>query len=87
MQQSRLKFYAASAKYIAVQYEKEEMMMIVGISKLLVDSVFGSRNRSHSDNGIVRMFEVEYSKEARAAKRAGVHIDRQFVEEFLKTTK
>lgn len=59
--------------------------MIVGIGKLLVNNMFNSRN--HKDNGIVRMFEVEYSKEARAAKRAGVEIDRQFVEEFLKTTK
>jgi hypothetical protein len=78
-------FYAASAKYIAVQYEKEEIMMIVGISRLLVDNMFCSR--SHNDNGIVRMFEVEYSNDYRAAKRAGVHIDRQYVEEFLKTMK
>lgn len=58
-------------------------MMIAGISKLLLDNVFCSHNRN--DNGIVRMFEVEYSKDYRAARRAGVHIDRQFVEEFLKT--
>ncbi len=60
-------------------------MMISGISRLLVDNMFCSR--SHNDNGIVRMFEVEYGQDYRAAKKAGVHIDRQFVEEFLKTTK
>ncbi len=60
-------------------------MMIAGISKLLVDNMFCSRN--HNDSGIIRMFEVEYSKDYRAAKRAGVHIDRQYVEEFLKTMK
>lgn len=68
-----------------MQYVKEVKMMIAGISRLLVDNMFCSR--SHNDNGIVRMFEVEYSKDYRAAKRAGVHIDRQYVEEFLKTMK
>lgn len=62
-------------------------MMIAGIGKLLVNNMFCSGRRSHTDNGIVRMFEVEYSNDYRAAKRAGVHIDRQFVEEFLKATK
>lgn len=40
-----------------------------------------------STDGLVRMFEVEYNKEYRCAVRAGVHIDRQFVLEFLKATK
>jgi hypothetical protein len=67
----------------AMQYEKEEKMMIAGIGRLLINGVF--RNGEH--DGIVRMFEVEYAKEYRIARKAGVHIDRHFVEEFLKTTK
>lgn len=59
-------------------------MMIAGISKLLVNNIF-STSKEH--DGIVRMFEVEYAKEYRNARRAGVHVDRHFVEEFLKTTK
>lgn len=55
-------------------------MMIAGIGKLLISNVF-----SNDKDGIVRMFEVEYAKDYRNARRAGVHIDRQFVEQFLKT--
>jgi hypothetical protein len=58
--------------------------MIAGIGKLLIGSVFS--NASDKD-GIVRMFEVEYAKDYRNARRAGVHVDRQFVEQFLKTAK
>lgn len=60
-------------------------MMISGIGRLLVDGLL--KPCKQNNDGIVRMFEVEYAKDYRAAKRAGVHIDRQFVEEFLKTTK
>ncbi len=59
-------------------------MMIAGIGKLLLNNMFV--NNSDKD-GIVRMFEVEYAKDYRNARRAGVHIDRQFVEDFLKTAK
>ena len=59
-------------------------MMIAGIGRLLVDNVFNTK--SHND-GLVRMFEVEYGKEYRNAQKSGAHIDRQFVEEFLKTVK
>ena len=65
-----------------MQYVKEVKMMIAGIGRLLVNGVCNSEK-----DGIVRMFEVEYAKDYRAARRAGVHIDRQFVEEFLKSTK
>ena len=58
-------------------------MMIAGIGRLLVNNVC----KGNEQDGIVRMFEVEYAKEYRSARRAGVHIDRHFVEEFLKTVK
>ena len=58
-------------------------MMIAGIGRLLVNNVC----KGNEQDGIVRMFEVEYAKEYRNARRAGVHIDRQFVEDFLKSTK
>jgi hypothetical protein len=67
-----------------MQYEKEVIMMIAGIGKLLARNIFSN---GKEQDGIVRMFEVEYAKEYRNARRAGVHIDRQFVEDFLKTTK
>lgn len=67
-----------------MQYGKEVKMMISGIGRLLVDNFFSN---GKDPDGIVRMFEVEYSKEYRNARRAGVQIDRQFVEEFLKTRK
>lgn len=57
--------------------------MIAGIGRLLMKGIRSDNGR----DGIVRMFEVEYGQDYRNAKRAGVHIDRQFVEEFLKTTK
>ena len=57
--------------------------MIAGIGRLLVNNVC----KGNEQDGIVRMFEVEYAKEYRNARRAGVHIDRQFVEDFLKSTK
>lgn len=66
-----------------MQYEKE-VKMIAGIGKLLGNSIFSNGN---DKDGIVRMFEVEYAKDYRNARRAGVHIDRQFVEQFLKTAK
>lgn len=59
--------------------------MISGIGRLFVDGLL--KPYKQNNDGIVRMFEVEYAKDYRAAKRAGVQIDRQFVEEFLKTTK
>lgn len=58
-------------------------MMIAGIGRLLVNNVC----KGNEQDGIVRMFEVEYAKEYRSARRAGVHVDRQFVEDFLKSTK
>lgn len=58
--------------------------MIAGIGKLLISSVFSNAN---DKDGIVRMFEVEYAKDYRNARRAGVHVDRQYVEQFLKTAK
>ena len=58
-------------------------MMIAGIGRLLVNNVC----KGNEQDGIVRMFEVEYAKEYRSARRAGVHIDRHFVEEFLKSVK
>lgn len=67
----------------AMQYGKEEKMMIAGIGRLLINGVC----RGNENDGLIRMFEVEYAKDYRAAKRAGVHIDRHFVEEFLKATK
>jgi hypothetical protein len=67
-----------------MQYVKEVIMMIAGIGKVLVNNIFSS---SKEHDGIIRMFEVEYAKEYRSARRAGVHIDRHFVEEFLKTVK
>ena len=66
-----------------MQYVKEVKMMIAGIGRLLVNNVC----KGNEQDGIVRMFEVEYAKEYRSARRAGVHIDRHFVEEFLKTVK
>jgi hypothetical protein len=66
-----------------MQYVKEVKMMIAGIGRLLVNNVC----KGNEQDGIVRMFEVEYAKEYRNARRAGVHIDRHFVEEFLKTVK
>lgn len=68
----------------AMQYVKEVKMMIAGIGKLLISSVFSNAN---DKDGIVRMFEVEYAKDYRNARRAGVHVDRQYVEQFLKTAK
>jgi len=65
-----------------MQYVKEVKMMIAGIGRLLVNGI-----RNSERDGIVRMFEVEYAKDYRAARRAGVHIDRHFVEEFLKSAK
>lgn len=67
-----------------MQYVKEVIMMIAGIGKILVDNIFSNNN---DRDGIVRMFEVEYAKDYRNARRAGVQIDRQFVEDFLKTAK
>lgn len=66
-----------------MQYVKEVKMMIAGIGRLLVNNVC----KGNEQDGIVRMFEVEYAKEYRSARRAGVHVDRQFVEDFLKSTK
>jgi hypothetical protein len=66
-----------------MQYVKEVKMMIAGIGRLLVNSVF----KGNEQDGIVRMFEVEYAKDYRNARRAGVHIDRQYVMEFLKSAK
>jgi hypothetical protein len=66
-----------------MQYVKEVKMMIAGIGRLLVNNVC----KGNEQDGIVRMFEVEYAKEYRSARRAGVHIDRHFVEEFLKSVK
>ncbi len=66
----------------AMQYVKEVIMMIAGIGRLLINGI-----RNNEQDGIVRMFEVEYSKDYRAARRAGAHIDRHFVEEFLKSAK
>ena len=59
-------------------------MMISGIGKIIIDNMFKPRNNT---DGLVRMFEVEYSNEYRHARRAGVQIDRHFVEEFLKSAK
>jgi hypothetical protein len=64
-----------------MQYVKEVIMMIAGIGRLLINNVC----RGNEADGIVRMFEVEYAKDYRNARRAGVHIDRHFVEEFLKS--
>lgn len=66
-----------------MQHVKEVKMMIAGIGRLLVNNVC----KGNEQDGIVRMFEVEYAKEYRSARRAGVHVDRQFVEDFLKSTK
>jgi hypothetical protein len=66
-----------------MQHVKEVKMMIAGIGRLLVNNVC----KGNEQDGIVRMFEVEYAKEYRSARRAGVYVDRQFVEDFLKSTK
>lgn len=60
-------------------------MMISGIGRMFVDGLL--KPYRHNNDGIVRMFEVEYAKDYRAAKRAGVEIDRQFVEDFIRSAK
>lgn len=68
-----------------MQTRKEDMKMIVDMGRAIVDSMF--RKGSSTGEGLVRLFEVEYSKDYRQAVRSGVHVDRRFVEEFLKSTR
>lgn len=59
--------------------------MICNLGKVLINSI--SVPRSHRDDGLVRMFEVEYSKEYRTAVRSGINVDPHYVREFLKSAK
>ena len=57
---------------------------MLGIGKLINDGVslvFGNA----PNDGLIRMFEVEYSKEYHTAVNAGIKIDTYYVKEFLKT--
>lgn len=44
-------------------------------------------NSSLKENGLVRFFETEYSKEYRCAVRNGVQINAAYVKDFLKYSK
>ena len=78
----QLSFHVAYAKYYCNAIKERNMFGNFG--KAIVDGMF---KKSPSTDGLVRMFEVEYGNDYRAAKRSGVHIDRQFVMEFLKSAK
>ena len=54
-----------------------------GIGRGIVDGLNCLFVGSNNDTGLVRMFETEYSKEARFARRSGVQIDDNFVRSFL----
>ena len=60
-------------------------MMFSNLGRVLISTI--STPRNHSDNGLVRMFEVEYSKEYRNAVRSGINVDPHYVREFLKSAR
>jgi len=51
------------------------------------NSLLNMFRQERSDTSLVRMFRVEYDKEYRWAKKAGVNINEDFVKQFLKDTK
>lgn len=59
--------------------------MTRGIGQGIVDGLLMVFGEKRTSGGLVRMFETEYSKEARFARRAGLVIDDNFVRSFLAT--
>lgn len=59
--------------------------LVRGIGRGIVDGLTCMMSRPEHTSGLVRMFEIEYNKEARCARRAGAHIDENFVRTFLST--
>lgn len=57
--------------------------MANNIGKGIVDGLFHVFGQKKATSGLVRMFETEYSSEARFARRAGVTIDDNYVRSFL----
>jgi len=53
------------------------------IGRGLIDGFACMVSRNDQNSGLVRMFEVEYNKEARFARKSGAHIDENFVRSFL----
>lgn len=53
----------------------------------LINDGFSSVLGNSKNDGLIRMFEVEYSKEYQNAVNAGVKVDIYYVKEFLKTAK
>lgn len=75
----QLFFHVAYAKYYCNAIKERNMFGNLG--KIIVDGMF---KKQPSTDGLVRMFEVEYGNEYRNAVKSGVHIDRQYVMQFLK---
>lgn len=55
--------------------------MLRGVGNSMIDTMLG--NRKKDGTGLVRMFETEYAKEARFARKSGAVIDETFVRSFL----
>lgn len=55
--------------------------MMRGVGNSIMNVLLGGRKPDSS--GLVRMFETEYAKEARFAKKAGAEINDTFVRSFL----
>lgn len=61
--------------------------LVRSLGRSILDGINQSLSVNRDESGLVRMFEVEYHKEYRHARKAGAEVNDAFVRSFLATHK